>query len=57
MNNFEKVKQMTVEEMAKWLDCISSECSEMCTANYTHCNLQSTCQENIKQWLLAEVKQ
>ena len=57
MNNYEKIKQMTVEEMAKWLDCISEECSDMCVASYdlSICNSQF-CINNIKQWLLQEVK-
>ena len=58
MNNFEKIKQMTVDEMAEWLDCISEECSDMCVASYdlNICNIQF-CEKNIKQWLFQEVEE
>lgn len=56
MNNFEKIKQMTVEEMAEWLDKVSEECSDMCNFNFDTCRLDSDCRANIKQWLLSEVE-
>ena len=58
MNTYEKIKQMAVDEMAEWLDCISEECSDMCVASYdlNICNSQF-CEKNIKQWLLQEVEE
>lgn len=29
MNNYEKIKQMTVEEMAEWLDNMTHESADM----------------------------
>jgi hypothetical protein len=53
MNNFEKIKQMTVEEMAKqllfYMDC------DFCPAKSTFCLFG--CHKHIKQWLLQEVEQ
>jgi hypothetical protein len=59
MNNYEKIKQMTVEEMAVWLDNVSDECSDMCIASLDALIMcyPSNCIENIKQWLLQEVEQ
>ena len=59
MNNYEKIKQMTVEEMAVWLDNVSDECSDMCIASLDDLIMfyPSTCIENIKQWLLQEVEE
>jgi wobble nucleotide-excising tRNase len=59
MNNFEKIKQMTVEEMANWLDNVSEECSDMCIASLDDSIMcyPSNCRDNIKQWLLQEVEE
>lgn len=54
MNNFEKIKQMTVEEMAEFLDKASEECCYICNFNFDTCKLDADCQGNIKQWLLSE---
>ena len=59
MNNFEKIKQMTVEELANWLDDVSTECSDMCIVGYKPMLACSGefCKNNIKQWLLQEVEE
>ena len=55
MNNFEKIKQMTVDEMA---ECISEtpNCGKCTLADLDlacHCK----CVDGIKQWLLQEVEE
>ena len=54
MNNFERIKQMTVDEMA---ECISetSTCGKCTLADLglaCHCK----CFKGVKQWLLEEYK-
>ena len=48
MNNYEKIKQMTVEEMAHW---IRSECLG------SHFNGVVLDVKSIEKWLLSEVEQ
>lgn len=48
MNNFEKIKAMTIEEMAKYLKKI--ECDNECM-NPWDCD---ECLDNYKQWLESE---
>lgn len=51
MNNFEKIKQMTVEEMAKWLRfCVSCGYCPI----YDKCQ-NGDCEKEFKQWLSQEV--
>lgn len=45
MNNFERIKQMTVEEMTMFLVVLEKLCNVDCTNPY-----------ETKQWLLSEVK-
>ena len=53
MNNYEKIKQMSVDEMAKqllsYMDC------DFCPAKSKLCLFR--CHKNIKQWLLQEVEE
>lgn len=50
MNNFEKIKNMTPDEMVRWLWKI--ECYE---ASKTDCSYGAgKCEKTLKQWLQAE---
>ena len=59
MNNYERIKQMTVEEMAENIKCNAlNECkfcrhSDTCLATAYQ---RRRCLDGIKQWLLKEVK-
>lgn len=57
MNNFEKIKNMTVEEMAEHYLNIRNTCIT-CVAFLETCNgdSENDCIDNIKQWLLQEVE-
>ena len=50
MNNFEKIKAMNIDEMARWLTTlVNYDCHD--------CNLTEVCNDCFnmnKQWLLAE---
>ena len=58
MNNFEKIKQMSVDEMAEFL-CKHHDCARLC-AFYEDINscleVYKDCKEGIKQYLLQEVE-
>lgn len=56
MTNFEKIKAMSVEEMAKWFDEMSMEC-ENCPA-IKYCTVDhKTCEETIQGYLESEVEE
>lgn len=61
MNNFEKIKSMTVDEMAEWLDnqLSCSFCEKFLNKTCGHCEdfCYSKRPKRIKQWLLAEVEE
>lgn len=54
MNNFKKIKKMTVDEMAKYLSNRAGCC--FCIYEFTECNEAVGCVEGIKRWLLQEVQ-
>ena len=60
MNNYEKIKQMTLEEIAKNIKCNAlNECkfciySDTCLATVYQ---RKRCLDGIKQWLLQEVEE
>ena len=58
MNNYEKIKQMTIEEMAEHFLNIRNTCIT-CVAFLETCNgdSENDCIDNIKQWLLQEVEE
>lgn len=58
MTNYERIKQMTVEEMAEHYLNIRNTCIT-CVAFLETCNGESEndCIDNIKQWLLQEVEE
>lgn len=54
MNNFEKIKAMSIEEMAKYLTKITAEYCEYCPLQKICDEQDIYCREAIKQWLEAE---
>ena len=55
--NYERIKAMSVEEMAEWMDKIELKCHLACihkTDCYGYRQGEFICLESIKQWLLAE---
>ena len=56
MTNFERIKEMSVEEMAEWLDSFDfTECN-CCTYTNSNCHNVS-CEDGHKQWLESEVEE
>ena len=54
MNNYERIKAMSLDEMAEWLANINQECRNFCFyADYETCISQDTisCKEGILMWL------
>lgn len=55
MNNYEKIKAMSIDEMAKCIDDISDCICRICKNNSSvKCKPFETCCEGIKQWLESE---
>lgn len=54
MTNFDRIKQMTVEEMAEWLDSFSYTNCECCAYKGAPCS-GVTCEEGHTKWLESEV--
>ena len=52
VTNYEKIKNMTIDEMASWLRW-HINCDE-CPADEEQCILD--CKKRMKQWLLSEVE-
>ena len=52
MNNFEKIKQMSVDEMAKFFESKNFSCKICKEVMKERCS--ELCVINIKQWLLTE---
>ena len=67
MTNYEKIKNMSIEEMAEWLDEILSEraCSLCTMKDIDQCGYEeqdyfgriALCVRNRKQWLESEVEE
>ena len=55
MNNYKKIKQMTVDEMAEFLS--NRAACGFCIYEFDECNEAIGCVEGIKQWLLQEVEE
>ena len=53
MNNFEKIKNMTLDEMAEWIINIEPLHCRNCPANKI-CFGEMDCKRTIRQWLQAE---
>ena len=58
MTNFEKIKQMSVEEMATFLYCYK-ECSYKCLVSKGCKDCRKRCETeiSIKEWLESEVQE
>lgn len=56
MNNYKKIKSMTIEEMAEFLS--NNECEQCCVFSDIVCegNPNSDCFVGIKQWLEKEAE-
>lgn len=52
MNNFEKIKQMTIDEMVLLLNSC-----EYCTLWGTACESGKDCEKGITEWLMQEVEE
>ena len=63
MNNYEKIKSMSVDEMAEWIS--KTDCSNTCVYHTEYDRIYENlegctgmiCTDGIKQWLLAEVEE
>ena len=53
MNNFEKIKALDIDEMAKWL---SANICDYCAYQQVNCD-DIECKVGIKQWLESEVRE
>lgn len=59
MNNYEKIKNMTIEEMARFFKHIKNYICKLCIYNNNEYNCYSdnlSCFDGIKQWLESEVE-
>lgn len=55
MNNFEKIKAMSIDEMAKLIAKLCGNGCETCPCNRQY-QCQDECADSIKQWLEGEEK-
>lgn len=56
MTNYEKIKAMSVEEMARWIDeTIATRC-DACPAEKI-CGIELSCVSTIIKWLDSEVEE
>jgi hypothetical protein len=54
MNNYEKIKKMTIDEMAEYhAEHVPKTCW-MCTGTKNGCLREISCKSGIKQWLESE---
>lgn len=49
--NYERIKDMTIEEMAELLSTIKPKACGMCIGVYDGCLRQVSCKQSIKEWL------
>ena len=54
MNNFERIKQMSVDEMAEFFSKISSPCVVCSIKTLCEFSTKGSCENAHKQWLLRE---
>lgn len=54
MNNYEKIKQMSLDEMAEYYATHLPKCCWMCTGMKNGCLREISCVSGIKQWLQEE---
>lgn len=55
MTNYDKIKNMSTEDMAKFFTEFGNYCGNQCTYDPARC-LDGTCKKRITQWLNQEVK-
>jgi hypothetical protein len=53
VNNFEKIKAMDIDEMARWL---GADTCNFCVYQQVNCD-DIECKDDIKQWLELEVRE
>lgn len=56
MNNFEKIRNMTIDEMANFL-YLADDCENICNCRYSCLDKDRNCAKEIKKWLKSEVKE
>lgn len=56
MTNYERIKNMSVEEMAKWLDGFEFTNCKCCEFKGTPCS-GVACEDGCKMWLESEVEE
>lgn len=56
MNNYEKIKSMTIEEMAEFFYCCSDMSCNYCTAPQKCKGNQEECLKGHEQWLKQEAE-
>ena len=54
MNNFEKIKAMDIDEMARWL---GADTCNFCVYQKVNCDDVKQCKDDIKLWLESEVRE
>ena len=54
MNNYERLKAMSVDEMAEFFAYMKPKGCGLCTGAYMGCLRQVSCTESIKEWLLSD---
>lgn len=55
MTNYEKIKNMSIDEMADFID--NDNCCACCIYAYKGCSLSKDCRNGIRQWLESEAEQ
>lgn len=51
MNNFEKIKSMSLDEMADFFSSTKPKACGLCIGQYTGCLREVSCKGAIKEWL------
>ena len=54
MNNYERLKTMSVDEMAEFFAYMKPKGCGLCMGAYMGCLRQVSCTESIKEWLLSD---
>lgn len=55
MNNYKKIKRMSLDEMAKFICGLITDCTK-CPQSKANCNKQSDCFLTMRCWLSEQVK-
>ena len=56
MNNYERIKAMSIEEMAEFIDELGCTLCEKCKYEDNNCIPYEECVNGLKLWLESEVK-